>query len=204
MNRLFAFFLAMALSLALPFSARAENNADSSMKGNEMYVLLKTSLGDIVVELDREKAPKTVDNFISYVQKGHYDGTIFHRVISGFMIQGGGMDSSMKEKPTAEPIENEAKNGLKNSKYSIAMARTSDPHSATSQFFINTKDNEFLDFRSEDLRGWGYAVFGRVVAGQDVVDKIEAVETTSRSFHDDVPVEPVVIESAELLDKYPA
>ncbi len=204
MNRLFAFFLAVALSLALPFSARAENNADSSMKGKEMYVLLKTSLGDIVVELDRENAPKTVDNFISYVQKGHYNGTIFHRVISGFMIQGGGMDSSMREKPTAEPIENEAKNGLKNSKYSIAMARTSDPHSATSQFFINTKDNEFLDFRSEDLRGWGYAVFGRVVAGQDVVDKIEAVETTSRSFHDDVPVEPVVIESAELLEKYPA
>lgn len=164
-----------------------------------MQVLLKTNMGEIVLELDHDAAPATVDNFIEYVKEGHYNNTIFHRVIAGFMIQGGGMDADMKEKDTKDPIKNEAQNGLKNDKYTVAMARTNDPHSATSQFFINTKDNEFLNFTAENSRGWGYAVFGKVVKGQDVVDKIESVETTSRSYHDDVPVESVTIESAEVL-----
>ncbi|MDL2259842.1 peptidyl-prolyl cis-trans isomerase [Deltaproteobacteria bacterium OttesenSCG-928-K17] len=166
------------------------------------YVRLTTSMGAIVLELDEKAAPETVENFVQYAKDGHYDGTIFHRVIAGFMIQGGGMDSAMNERPTRTPIQNEAQNGLTNDKYTVAMARTNAPHSATSQFFINTKDNAFLNFTSADLRGWGYAVFGRVVEGKDVVDKIEDVETTSRSFHDDVPVETVVIEKAEVLESY--
>ncbi len=176
----------------------------NTKRGNTMYVQLTTTMGRIVVELDAEKAPKTVANFVQYVKEGHYDGTIFHRVIAGFMIQGGGMDADMNEKATREPIENEAKNGLKNDKYTIAMARTQDPHSATSQFFINTpaKDNDFLNFTAENMRGWGYAVFGRVVEGQDVVDTIEDVETSSKSYHDDVPNEPVIIEKAEVLENY--
>lgn len=163
------------------------------------YIRLSTSLGDIVLEMNTEAAPLTTDNFIQYVRDGHYDGTIFHRVIAGFMIQGGGMDAGMNEKETRAPIKNEAQNGLTNNKYTIAMARTNQPHSASSQFFINTKDNAFLNFTGEDPQGWGYAVFGRVVEGQEVVDKIENVDTTSRSFHDDVPVEPIVIEKAEVL-----
>lgn len=166
------------------------------------YVRLSTSMGDIVLELDSKAAPLTTDNFIGYVRDGHYDGTIFHRVIAGFMIQGGGMDAEMIEKDTREPIKNEAQNGLDNHKYTVAMARTNQPHSATSQFFINTKDNAFLNFTGETPQGWGYAVFGRVVEGQEIVDKIENVETTSRSYHDDVPVEPVLIKKAELLDNY--
>jgi peptidyl-prolyl cis-trans isomerase B (cyclophilin B) len=159
-------------------------------------VELQTSAGAIRIELDDAKAPATVDNFLAYVRAGHYDGTVFHRVIKGFMIQGGGMDVDMRQKPTRAPIANEANNGLRNAKYTIAMARTNDPHSATAQFFINTADNAFLDFKSESGSGWGYAVFGKVVAGSDVVDRIEAVRTGRRGFHEDVPFETVTIQRA--------
>ena len=160
-------------------------------------ITLKTSLGDIVLELNREKAPATVKNFEDYVDEGFYDGTLFHRVISGFMIQGGGMDTNFQQKDTHDSIANEADNGLKNELYSIAKARTSDPHSATSQFFINVADNDFLNFRSANSQGYGYCVFGRVIKGQEVVDKIAQVKTTSRGFHQDVPQENVVITKAE-------
>ncbi|WP_456444994.1 peptidylprolyl isomerase [Thiolapillus sp.] len=159
-------------------------------------ITLKTNLGDIVIELDEEKAPVSSANFKQYVEDGFYDGLIFHRVIPGFMIQGGGFMPDMMQKATREPIENEAKNGLSNTKYSIAMARTMDPHSASAQFFINTKDNSFLDYPGQD--GWGYAVFGKVVDGTDVVDKIEKVATGNKAGHSDVPVEPVIIEKAEV------
>jgi peptidyl-prolyl cis-trans isomerase B (cyclophilin B) len=158
-------------------------------------VELTTNKGVIRLELDDAKAPVTVENFLNYVRKGHYDGTVFHRVIPGFMIQGGGFEPGMQQKPTDAPIANESSNGLKNAHYSIAMARTSAPHSASAQFFVNTTDNSFLDKdRAQD--GWGYAVFGRVVAGQDVVDAIEKVKTTRKSGHADVPVDDVVIERA--------
>jgi cyclophilin family peptidyl-prolyl cis-trans isomerase len=200
---LFVAVLGLMLGLPAPASwADAEKSADT--EGTKMdYVLLKTSLGDITLELDRAAAPKTVANFLNYVEGGHYNGTIFHRVIAGFMIQGGGLSGDMTEKPAGGPIENEADNGLKNDKYAVAMARTSAPHSATAQFFINVKDNEFLNHTGKNDRGWGYAVFGKVVEGFDVVDKIEEVETSSRSYHDDVPVEPVIIESAAVIE-YPA
>ena len=159
-------------------------------------VVLQTTVGDITVELDAAKAPASAENFLNYVRSGHYDGTIFHRVIKGFMIQGGGMDAGMKQKQTASPIRNEANNGLKNARYTLAMARTSDPHSATAQFFINTADNAFLDFRAENAQGWGYAVFGKVVDGTDVVDRIEGVRTGRQGFHDDVPLEAVTIHRA--------
>jgi peptidyl-prolyl cis-trans isomerase A (cyclophilin A)/peptidyl-prolyl cis-trans isomerase B (cyclophilin B) len=159
-------------------------------------VTLKTNMGDIVLELYPEKAPKTVANFLQYVKSGHYNGTIFHRVIDGFMIQGGGFDKNMQQKPTGGTVENEAKNGLKNQAYTVAMARTSDPHSASAQFFINLKDNAFLDYPGQD--GWGYAVFGKVVKGTDVVNKIKTVETGSSGMHQNVPVKPVVIESASI------
>lgn len=159
-------------------------------------VELKTNHGLIRLELDAAKAPATVENFLSYVRKGHYDGTIFHRVIKGFMIQGGGFSAKMEQKPTDAPIQNEANNGLTNDHYTIAMARTNAPHSASAQFFINTTNNGFLNFKSESPSGWGYAVFGKVVAGQDVVDAIEKVKTGRSGFHDDVPLEAVVIESA--------
>ncbi|HTY04211.1 MAG TPA: peptidylprolyl isomerase [Rhodocyclaceae bacterium] len=159
-------------------------------------IKLTTNHGTIVLELDADKAPKTVENFIAYVEAGHYDNTIFHRVIDGFMIQGGGFESGMKQKPTREPVENEARNGLKNARGSIAMARTSDPHSASAQFFINLADNAFLDYPGQD--GWGYCVFGRVTEGMDVVDKIRNVKTGRSGFHQDVPVEDVVIERAEV------
>jgi peptidyl-prolyl cis-trans isomerase B (cyclophilin B) len=162
-----------------------------------MAVILTTNHGKIKLELDAEKAPKTVENFLSYVQSGHYDGTIFHRVIDGFMIQGGGFEPGMKQKPTNDPIENEAKNGLKNEPYTIAMARTSAPHSASAQFFINIKNNSFLDYPGQD--GWGYCVFGKVTEGTDVVDKIKALKTTRTGMHADVPVENVVIEKAEVV-----
>jgi peptidyl-prolyl cis-trans isomerase B (cyclophilin B) len=152
--------------------------------------------GVITLELDEQKAPKTVANFLSYVKKGHYDGTIFHRVIDGFMVQGGGFAPGMSQKPTDAPIENEANNGLKNEKYSVAMARTSAPHSASAQFFINVADNDFLNHKSPTPQGWGYAVFGKVVGGKDVVDRIKAVETGTRSGHGDVPKTDVVIEKA--------
>ena len=157
-------------------------------------VELTTSAGVIRLELDDAKAPLSVANFLAYVNKGHYDGTIFHRVIKGFMAQCGGMTADMKQKATDAPIQNEANNGLKNDKYTVAMARTNAPHSATAQFFINTKDNSFLNFTAESSSGWGYAVFGKVVAGTEVVDAIEKVRTASKGFHDDVPVETVLIE----------
>jgi peptidyl-prolyl cis-trans isomerase B (cyclophilin B) len=155
--------------------------------------------GVITLELDQEKAPKSVENFVNYVKKGHYDRTIFHRVIPGFMVQGGGFEPGMSQKPTDAQIDNEANNGLKNNNYTIAMARTNAPHSATAQFFINVKDNDFLNFTAPTASGWGYAVFGKVVAGTDVVDKIKAVKTGRKGFHDDVPVEDVVIEKAVLV-----
>ena len=159
-------------------------------------VKFTTNHGDILIELDAEKAPLSAANFLAYVRSGHYDGTVFHRVIKGFMIKGGGFEPGMKQKPTEAPIQNEANNGLKNAHYTLAMARTNAPHSATAQFFINTTNNGFLDFKSESPSGWGYAVFGRVIQGQDVVDKIEKSKTASRGGHGDVPVEDVVIEKA--------
>ena len=156
-------------------------------------------LGVITLELDEAKAPKSVANFISYVTKGHYNNTIFHRVIPGFMVQGGGFEPGMGQKPTDAPIENEANNGLKNDNYTVAMARTQAPHSATAQFFINVADNAFLNHTAPSMQGWGYAVFGKVVAGTDIVDKIKGVETGRRGFHDDVPVKDVVIEKAVAL-----
>jgi peptidyl-prolyl cis-trans isomerase B (cyclophilin B) len=162
-----------------------------------MAVVLSTNHGQITIELDADKAPKTVENFLSYVKSGHYDGTIFHRVIDGFMIQGGGFEPGMKQKDSGEPIENEASNGLANEKYTIAMARTNDPHSATAQFFINVKDNSFLDYSGPD--NWGYCVFGKVTDGTDVVDQIRKVPTGSKGFHGDVPVEDVIIEKAEIV-----
>ena len=155
--------------------------------------------GVITLELDAEHAPLSVANFLSYVEKGHYNQTVFHRVIKDFMIQGGGFEPGMKQKPCAAPIDNEANNGLKNDIYTVAMARTSDPHSATAQFFINTTDNGFLNHSSPTPQGWGYAVFGKVVAGTEVVDAIRAVKTGRKGFHDDVPVEDVVIEKAVAL-----
>lgn len=157
---------------------------------------LHTTAGVIRLELDDAKAPLSAENFLAYVRSGHYDGTIFHRVIKGFMIQGGGMDADMKQKATRSPVDNEARNGLRNVRYTVAMARTSDPHSATAQFFINTADNAFLDFKAESSQGWGYAVFGRVVGGSEIVDRIEGVRTGRRGFHDDVPLENVTIERA--------
>lgn len=159
-------------------------------------VKLSTNFGDITIELNAEKAPITVANFLSYVEKGFYEGLIFHRVINGFMIQGGGMDADMKQKATDAPIKNEADNGLANDAYTIAMARTSVPDSASSQFFINVNDNDFLNHTAPTSSGWGYCVFGKVVEGMDVVDQIKAVKTTSRAGHQDVPVEPVVINKA--------
>lgn len=155
--------------------------------------------GVIILELDQDKAPKSVANFLAYVNKGHFDGTIFHRVIPGFMIQGGGFVTGMNQKPTDAPIENEANNGLKNDHYTVAMARTSDPHSATAQFFINVSDNGFLNHTAPSMQGWGYAVFGKVIAGTDVVDKIAAVKTGKSGFHSDVPTQDVVIEKAVAL-----
>ena len=160
---------------------------------------LETSAGTIRVELDDEKAPETVKNFLTNVENGHYDGTVFHRVIKGFMVQGGGFEPGMSQKPTGSTIKNEASNGLKNDKYTLAMARTSAPHSATAQFFINAADNEFLNFKSETPQGWGYAVFGRVVSGQDVVDAIERVRTGNRGGHADVPLDDVTLTRATVV-----
>ena len=164
-------------------------------------VKLETNMGEIILELDEKKAPKTVANFLEYVKKGHYDGTIFHRVIDGFMIQGGGMTVDMQEKPTEAPIENEADNGLKNAAYTVAMARTMDPHSATSQFFINVKNNEFLNHSAKNPNGWGYAVFGKVTKGHGVVNKIKGVKTGRKGMHDDVPMETVEIIKAEIVEE---
>lgn len=159
-------------------------------------ITLHTNFGDIVIELDFDKAPKTAQNFKQYVEEGFYDGTIFHRVIDGFMIQGGGFDEDMQQKATRSTIENEADNGLKNDTGTLAMARTSDPHSASAQFFINVKDNDFLNFRSKDTSGWGYCVFGKVTSGMDVVEKIKGVKTGNHGMHGDVPVDSVIINKA--------
>lgn len=163
-------------------------------------VKLNTNHGTIVLELDAAKAPNTVANFLEYAKDGFYNGTIFHRVINGFMIQGGGMEPGMAEKQTRAPIQNEANNGLPNARGTIAMARTPDPHSASAQFFINVADNDFLNFRAETPDGWGYCVFGKVTEGMDVVDKIKGVETGNKGYHQDVPVEDVIIESVEVDD----
>jgi peptidyl-prolyl cis-trans isomerase B (cyclophilin B) len=160
-------------------------------------VILHTSQGAITLELDAQKAPATVANFLQYVRDGHYDNTVFHRVIDGFMIQGGGFEPGMRQKSTRAPVKNEADNGLKNVRYSVAMARTSDPHSASAQFFINVADNAFLDYKASTAQGWGYCVFGRVVDGADVVDRIKGVRTGSKGGHQDVPVDDVVLERAE-------
>jgi peptidyl-prolyl cis-trans isomerase B (cyclophilin B) len=164
-----------------------------------MAVKLTTNHGDIVLELDAEKAPETVKNFLAYVEAGHYNNTVFHRVINGFMIQGGGFEPGMKQKPCGEPIQNEANNGLKNDVGTIAMARTNATHSATAQFFINIADNDFLNHRSPDMQGWGYCVFGKVSEGMDVVEKIKGVKTGTSGFHQDVPKEDVIIQSAEII-----
>jgi peptidyl-prolyl cis-trans isomerase B (cyclophilin B) len=174
------------------------SNVQRVARKERFYMVeLTTNMGKITLKLDAEKAPKTVENFLSYVKSGHFDGTIFHRVIDGFMIQGGGFDEKMSQKPTLDPVENEASNGLKNKAYTVAMARTSDPHSATAQFFINVADNAFLDFKAPTGSGWGYTVFGEVVEGKEVVDKIKKAKTANKGFHADVPVDPVVIQKAQ-------
>ncbi len=162
-------------------------------------IKLHTNHGIIGIELDAEKAPETTKNFLAYVEAGHFDNTLFHRVIDGFMIQGGGFSPDMQQKPCNAPIKNEADNGLKNTRYTVAMARTSDPHSATAQFFINVADNAFLDFKAPNGNGWGYCVFGKVVEGTDTVDKIRSVRTGTKNFHQDVPIEDVIIERAEVV-----
>ena len=163
-------------------------------------VRLHTNFGVITLELDAAKAPKTVENFLNYVRSGHYNNTLFHRVINGFMVQGGGFEPGMRQKPTMKPVENEATNGLRNTKYSVAMARTSDPHSATAQFFINVADNDFLNHTAPNPKGWGYCVFGKVVEGADVVDKMKTVRTVRQGPHQDVPEQDVLIERAEVVE----
>jgi peptidyl-prolyl cis-trans isomerase B (cyclophilin B) len=163
-------------------------------------VKLSTNHGEIVLQLDAEKAPKTVENFVQYVKEGHFDNTVFHRVIKGFMIQGGGFEPGMSQKKTRASIQNEADNGLKNTKYSVAMARTMEPHSASAQFFINASNNDFLNHSGKNMQGWGYAVFGEVIEGREVVDAIEGVRTGSKAGHQDVPSEDVIIEKAEIIE----
>jgi peptidyl-prolyl cis-trans isomerase B (cyclophilin B) len=187
----------IALAAALPLAGFAQSQPGCTAKGNAMKVKLTTSMGAIVIELNREKAPISTDNFVKYVQSGHYDGTVFHRVIKDFMVQGGGFTKDGKQKPTQPPIKNESTNGLKNENYSVAMARTGVRDSATSQFFINTKNNDFLDYSGESPTSWGYAVIGKVVEGKDVVDKIKAVPVQRTSVSEAQPLTPVVIEKAE-------
>ena len=163
------------------------------------HILMTTTLGPMTLELDADNAPKTVENFLSYVSNGFYDGTIFHRVINNFMVQGGGFTADMEQKATQAPIDNEANNGLKNARGTIAMARTQDPHSATAQFFINVQDNDFLNHTGENMQGWGYTVFGKMTDGEDVLDKIRCVQTGSQAGHQDVPVEPIIIESVTVI-----
>ncbi|GFM33677.1 peptidyl-prolyl cis-trans isomerase B [Desulfovibrio subterraneus] len=184
-------------ALALAFITVTAGSALA--QGGHPVIKLETSMGDIVLELDAEKAPKTAANFVQYVEDGFYDGTIFHRVIDGFMVQGGGFDANMVQKPTRDEIENEADNGLKNLKYTIAMARTMAPHSASSQFFINVNDNHFLNHSGKTMQGWGYCVFGKVVEGTEVVDKIKGVPTGTSGFHENVPTEPVTIIKASVV-----
>lgn len=198
----------VALAAILPAAAGAAPSGATSTNTTEgkhsmassPHVKMTTNYGAFVITLDADKAPKTVANFLTYVKEGFYDNTVFHRVIDGFMIQGGGFEPGMKQKQTHAPVENEANNGLKNDKYTVAMARTSDPQSATAQFFINVADNDFLNFTAPTANGWGYAVFGKVTEGTDVVDKIKAVKTGNSGFHQNVPAQDVVIEKAEVLE----
>lgn len=183
-----------------PNSISNANTQETTMS-NMPVVQLETSMGNITIELNEEKAPKTVENFLDYVKSGHYEGTIFHRIIDGFMIQGGGMDADMNEKSTNKPIENEADNGLKNDAGTLAMARTQDPHSATSQFFVNVKDNDFLNHTGKNAQGWGYTVFGKVTSGMDVIEKMRGVPTGRFGMHADVPKEPVIIQSAKIVSE---
>lgn len=205
MKRLFAFLFAMTLALgacAESDKSAQEKAADKPTSGETMStILIETSKGNIKVELNAEAAPKTVENILAYVNDGFYDGTIFHRVIPGFMVQGGGMNPDMSEKANKRaPIENEADNGLANDRGTIAMARTMDPHSASSQFFINVSNNDFLNFRSKTPQGWGYAVFGKVTEGMDVVDAIVAVKTGNHGPHGDVPVEPITMDKVSVVE----
>jgi peptidyl-prolyl cis-trans isomerase B (cyclophilin B) len=192
MKQLLGMMLTMAIGM-LPAAGYSTENHPTTEGAGMVNVTLETNKGDIKLELDAEKAPATVANFLEYARAGHYDNTVFHRVIGGFMIQGGGFDTSMKQKSTKAPVKNEADNGLKNVTGTIAMARTSDPHSATAQFFINVSDNAFLDFKSPTPQGWGYAVFGRVTDGMDVVRSIEKVQTGNKAGHQDVPLTDVII-----------
>ena len=197
MKSLQGLLLAVTVGMLPATAFTQENNAKETAM---VTVNMETSEGAITLELDAEKAPQTVENFLAYVRAGHYDGTIFHRVIPGFMIQGGGFDEQMQQKSTNEPVKNEADNGLKNADGTIAMARTNDPHSATAQFFINVKDNTFLDHTAPSPQGWGYAVFGKVVDGMDVVRGIEKVQTGVRMGHRDVPTENVVIQKVTIAE----
>jgi len=191
--------LVMAITVAVaPATGLTQNNSTSNQGADMVTVTMETNKGVITLELDRSKAPVSVENFITYAKSGHYDGTIFHRVIPGFMIQGGGFDTSMQQKDTNPPIKNEAANGLKNDKGTVAMARTNVPDSATSQFFINAKDNDFLNHTSPTPQGWGYAVFGKVTGGMDVVESIENVSTSNKGGHQDVPVSDVIIEKVTI------
>jgi cyclophilin family peptidyl-prolyl cis-trans isomerase len=200
MGQMQTMVVGMVMALAtVAVAAEQKGETPVATTATGPVVLMKTSQGDIKIELDREKAPATVENFLVYVNDKFYDGTIFHRVIPAFMIQGGGFDKDMQQKKTKAPIKNEAGNGLKNLNGTIAMARTSDPNSATAQFFINTKDNAFLDHRNDTPQGYGYAVFGKVIEGQDVVKKIEQVQTTTKAPHENVPVTAVVIESVRVV-----
>ncbi|WP_407669284.1 peptidylprolyl isomerase [Orrella marina] len=193
------------MAFASPVASVAAETTTQTDTGNSSMtspnrVKLTTNQGDLVIEVDLEKAPRTSENFLQYVKDGFYDNTIFHRVIDGFMVQGGGFEPGMKQKPTRDPVENEADNGLKNEKYTLAMARTNDPHSATAQFFINVANNEFLNFTAPTPQGWGYAVFGRVVEGTDTVDKIRGVKTGTSGFHQNVPTADVIIEKAVIVE----
>lgn len=208
MRKLFFLLTAIVLSLSgwsvLASNPPASGASSATQTERPPMINLHTSLGLITVELDSQRAPDTAANFVQYVKDGFYNGTLFHRVIPNFMIQGGGMEGNMSQKPTRAPIRNEADNQLKNVKGSIAMARTSDPHSASSQFFINLKDNDFLDYRASNNQGWGYCVFGKVVKGMEVVEAIAKVQTGSKSGHQDVPVEDVLIVKAEIVEEKPA
>lgn len=199
-NAIFLFGLMMASIMLSSAQATTLSTKQGTSMSTNPQVLLKTNKGDITIELDAEKAPKTVENFINYVNAGFYNGTIFHRVINNFMVQGGGFEVGMAQKDTNATIENEANNGLKNDRYTLAMARTNDPHSATAQFFINVADNDFLNHTNPTPNGWGYAVFGKVVDGIDVVDSIKGVKTGSKGFHQDVPVDDVIIENASVIE----
>jgi peptidyl-prolyl cis-trans isomerase B (cyclophilin B) len=189
------FALLLAGLCALP----AQADPTSAQKGKSNMVKIHTNLGNFTIKLDAEKAPHTVKNFLDYVNSGFYNNTVFHRVIDGFMIQGGGFEPGMKQKPVNAAIQNEANNGLTNDAYTVAMARTSDPHSATAQFFVNVKNNSFLNFTSESSQGWGYCVFGKVVEGTEVIDAIKKVKTGTKGFHQDVPAEDVIITQAEVI-----